>query len=129
MDKIKGPPGVGLRPDEYRRPVSHSPPAGLALSYRETFFAMQPVDAVDPRGLAVPPQQDEQPSVDEASTRVGKVTQPAAQVRVRQPAGSGNGPSSDPPPRGCRPDVPTVSSQPVDACRHGLGRPRGEPAA
>jgi hypothetical protein len=33
---------------------------------------------VDPRRLALPPQQDEQPAIAETPPFVGKVTQPAA---------------------------------------------------
>ena len=36
-------------------------PCGLSLADRETFFAVEPIDPVDPRRLALAAQQDEEP--------------------------------------------------------------------
>ncbi len=44
MDEIQRPACVGRRLDEDRRPRSH----GTPLLQREAFFAIEPVDAVDP---------------------------------------------------------------------------------
>lgn len=54
----------------------------------EPFLAIKPVDPVDPRRLALPPQQDEQPAVVETPLLVGQIAQPAAQSHVWRAAGA-----------------------------------------
>ncbi len=46
-----------------------------ARAHREAFFAIKPVDAVDARGLARLPQQDEQPTISETLPLVGEIAQ------------------------------------------------------
>ena len=49
------------------------------------FLPIKPVDAVDPRWLALPPQQDEQATIAETPPLIGKIAQPGTQNRVRRP--------------------------------------------
>jgi len=42
------------------------------------------VDAVDPRWLALPPQQDEQPAIAEPPTLIGELAQPSPELRIRR---------------------------------------------
>ena len=58
-------------------------PLALPLARRQAFFAIEPVDAVDPGSFAVLPQQDEQPTIAEAPTGVGEIAQLRPKLRVR----------------------------------------------
>ena len=78
MDKIQRPAGVGNRLDQ------DWPPPSLPLARRQAFFAIEPVDAVDPGSFAVLPQQDEQPTIAEAPTGVGEIAQLRPKLRVRR---------------------------------------------
>src|SRR5690606_3026085 len=48
---------------------------------------VEPIDAVDARRLALPPEQDEQTPIAEAPTLIGKVPQPAAQFGLWRATG------------------------------------------
>lgn len=48
------------------------------------FLAVEPIDAVDPRRLALASEQDEQPPIAEAPALIGEVAQPATQLRLRR---------------------------------------------
>jgi len=41
------------------------------------------VDVVDPRWLAIPPQQDEQPAIAEPAAFIGKLSQSGTKLNVR----------------------------------------------
>src|SRR6516165_2221715 len=56
VDKIQRPAGVGRRLDQDRRPRSCGAPTRSTLADREALFAIEAIDAVDPRGLAILPQ-------------------------------------------------------------------------
>jgi len=86
MDEIQGPARVGLRFHNDRRPRAHGPAARTPLAHREAFFPIQPIDAIDPRRLALLPQQDEQPPIAEALAPVGKLTQLRSQSGIWRPA-------------------------------------------
>jgi len=58
-------------------------------------FAVEPIDAVDPRWLALAAQQDEQTPVAETPALIGQRTQTAAQLGVRRAAASDSGSSCD----------------------------------
>jgi hypothetical protein len=66
--------------DQDRGAGSNGPPSGSALAHRQPFLPIEPVDAIDARGLALPPQQDEQPPVAEPATLIGELAQTAAQL-------------------------------------------------
>jgi hypothetical protein len=63
MDKVEGPPCIGPRLDKDRGPCAKRLAARFAFTDRQPFLAVEPVDAVDARRLALAPEQDEQPSV------------------------------------------------------------------
>ena len=86
MDKIQRPAGVRPGLDQDRRPRPHGAPPSPTLAHREAFLAIEPVDAVDARGLALLPQQDEQPAIAEALALVGEIAQLRPQFGVRRPA-------------------------------------------
>jgi len=56
VDKIQRPAGVGRRLDQDRRPRSCGAPTRPTLADRKALFAIEAIDAVDPRGLAILPQ-------------------------------------------------------------------------
>ena len=86
VDKIQRPARVGDRLDEDRRPCSDGAPPRPPFAHRETFFPIEPVDAVDPGRLAVLAQQDEQPPIAKALPLVGKIAQLRPKLRVRRSA-------------------------------------------
>ena len=75
----------GLRFHEQGSPDANGPLAALALAHPQPFLPVEPVDAVDARRLALPPQQDEQPAVAEPPALIGKVSQPLPELRLRRP--------------------------------------------
>jgi hypothetical protein len=77
--------GPGLHQDRSSGP--HGLAASAPLADGEPFLAIKPVDPIDPRRLALPPQQDEQPAVAKTSPLVGDVAQPATESRFRRTAG------------------------------------------
>ncbi len=79
VDEVERPACVDPGLDQDRRPRSHRPAPGSALAHRQSFLAVEAIDAVDARRLALPPQQDEQPSVAETATLIGEITQSGAQ--------------------------------------------------
>ena len=87
VDEIQRPAGVGDRLDGDRRPRPHGTPPRPPLAHRKAFFAIEPVDAVDPGRLSLLAKQDKQPSVAEALALVGEVTQLQSKLRIRRPAG------------------------------------------
>src|SRR6185312_10709712 len=50
--------------------------AGAPLADRKPFLPIKPVDAIDPRRLTLPPQQDEQPAITEPPAFIGKLAEP-----------------------------------------------------
>ncbi len=86
VDEIQRPAGVGDRLDEDRRPRSHGAPPRPTLAHREAFFAVEPVDAVDPGRFAVLAQQDEQPSIAEPLPLIGEIAQLRPKFCVRRSA-------------------------------------------
>src|ERR1700733_14179055 len=67
-------------------PATQGAPPSPSLAHREAFFAIKPVDAVDARGLAPLPQQDEQPTISETPPLVGEIAQLRPKLRVGRPA-------------------------------------------
>ena len=63
VHEVDRPACVDLGLDQDRRACSHGRPPGAALANCQTFLVVEPVDAIDARRLALPPQQDEQPSI------------------------------------------------------------------
>jgi hypothetical protein len=86
MDEIHRPASVRLGFDQDRRPRPHGAPPSPPLADRETFFAIEPVDAVDPRRFAVLPQQDEQLTISETLPLVGEIALLGPKLRVWRPA-------------------------------------------
>ena len=86
VDEIHGPAGVGDRLDQYRRPRPHGAAPSAALTHREAFLPIQPIDAVDPRRFALLAQQDEQPPIAKALALIGESLEPRPQFRVRRSA-------------------------------------------
>ncbi len=84
VDEVRGPARIRLRLDQDWRTRTHGLAAGAALAHREPLFAIEPVDAVDARRLALAPEQDEQPPVSKASPLVGEIAKPDAKLRVRR---------------------------------------------
>src|ERR1700689_5281144 len=69
-----------------RAPRRPAPPPSPSLAHRQAFFAIKPVDAVDARGLALLPQQDEQSPIAEALPFVGEIAQMRPKFCVRRSA-------------------------------------------
>ena len=86
MYEIHRPASVRLGFDQDRRPRPHGASPSPSLAHREAFFAIKPVDAVDARGLALLPQQDEQPTISETLPLVGEIAQLRPKLRVWRPA-------------------------------------------
>src|SRR3984957_10958512 len=86
MDEIHRPTSVRLGFDQDRRPRPHGAPPSPSLAHRQAFFAIKPVDAVDARGLALLPQQDEQSPIAEALPFVGEIAQMRPKFCVRRSA-------------------------------------------
>ena len=84
MHEVERPAGIGLGLGKNGTPGADGPLAALALAYAKAFLAVEPADAVDAGGLALPPEQDEQPAVTEPAPRVGKIAQPYPQRRLRR---------------------------------------------
>src|SRR5690606_4027738 len=82
MDEVHRPAGIGLCLDEDRSPSADGAAARTALAHNQAFLAIKAIDPVDPRPLAFPPQQDEQPPIAEAPAHIGEVAQPVAQRAV-----------------------------------------------
>jgi hypothetical protein len=70
---IERPSRVALRLEQDRRPCPDRTTSGATPADGETVLAIAAVDPVDARGLALPPQQDEQPPVAEATPLVGEL--------------------------------------------------------
>src|SRR5277367_570556 len=82
MDEVDRPASVRLGFDQDRRPRPHGAPPSPPLAHGQAFFAIKPVDAVDARGLARLPQQDEQPTISETLSLVGEIAQLRPKLRV-----------------------------------------------
>ena len=80
MDEVERPACVGPGLDQDRRACSDRPAPGSALADRQSFLPVEPVDAIDAGGLALPPQQNEQPPVAEPAALIGKLAQTGAQL-------------------------------------------------
>src|SRR5690606_38534706 len=87
VHEVQRPARVRPGLDQDRSPRAHRASPRPALAHRQPFLAVEPVDAVDAGWLTLPPEQDEQSPVAEAPALIGKLTQPAAQFRLRRPAG------------------------------------------
>jgi len=59
-------------------------PSGAALLHRQPLLAVEPIDAVLARRLALAAQQDEQPAIAETAARVRQFAQALAKGRVRR---------------------------------------------
>ena len=66
-----------------RQPVGAPTPAN-----RQALLTIKPVDPVQARGLAFPPQQHKQPPIAETTPLVSQLAQPAPQGRIIRPAGA-----------------------------------------
>ena len=86
MDKIQRPTGVRPGFDQDWRPCANGAPTCSPLTHDKAFLTVEPVNAVDPRGLALLTQQNEQPSIAEALPLVGQIAQLRPKFRVRGPA-------------------------------------------
>src|ERR1700758_3823854 len=85
MDEIHRPASVRLGFDQDRRPRPHGAPPSPSLARRQAFFAIEPVDAVDSKRLAVLAQQDEQAPIAEAPPRVSEIAQLHPKLGVWRP--------------------------------------------
>ena len=85
VDEIERPARVGLGFDQDRRPHPHGASTRPTLAHRQTFLAIEPVDAILARRLALLPQQNEQPPVAEAPALVGQFVQPGSQLGLGGP--------------------------------------------
>jgi hypothetical protein len=86
MDEIHRPASVRLGFDQDRRPRPHGAPPSPSLAHRQAFFAIKPVDAVDARGSALLPQQDEQPTISKTLPLVGEIARLRPKLPGRRPA-------------------------------------------
>ncbi|KPH04677.1 hypothetical protein AOG23_31720 [Rhizobium acidisoli] len=57
MNEIQLPAGIGFRFDQDRGARADSMPPGFPVANEKSFFAIERVDAVDPRRLSLPPKQ------------------------------------------------------------------------
>lgn len=73
MDEIQRPACIGPCLDQDRCPRSDRLAPRLPLAHRQPFFAVEPIDPIDPRGLALAAQQHEQAPVAEPPALVGQV--------------------------------------------------------
>src|SRR5690606_26690194 len=80
----------GVRPglDQDRRSRADGATTGAALAHRQAFLAVEPVDPVLARRLALTSQQHEQPAIAEPSPLDSQGAQPLPQRRVRLSAGA-----------------------------------------
>ena len=85
MYEVERPAGIRPCLHRQRSPDANRPLAALALANPQPFLPLEPIDPVDARCLALPPQQDEKPSVAKPSALVGKVSQPLPEFRLRWP--------------------------------------------
>jgi hypothetical protein len=74
MHKVQRPAGIRPCLNKDRRSCSNSAPSGSSLAHAETLLSVEPVDAVDPRGLTALAQENEQPTITKASPFIGEVT-------------------------------------------------------
>lgn len=72
VDEVQRPAGVGPGLHQDRGPGPHSLAVSPPLADGEPLFPIKPVDPVNPRRLALPPQQDERPAVAEPPPFVGE---------------------------------------------------------
>jgi hypothetical protein len=86
VDEVERPARVDLSLDQDRCACPDRSAPGSALANCQPFLAVYPVDAVDARRLSLFPQQNEQPSIAEPASSVGKVAQTGAQLNIRRPA-------------------------------------------
>ena len=85
IDEVERPARVRPFFHRDRHPDATGFAAGAALAHRKPFLPIEPVDAVDPRPLALPPQQDEQATIAEPSALIGKAAQPCPFETSRPP--------------------------------------------
>jgi len=84
MDEIQRPARIGPCLDQERRSRSDRLAPGLPFAHCQAFLAVEPIDPVNPRGLALAAQQHEKPPVAEPTTFVGQFAQPIAQHHFRR---------------------------------------------
>ena len=82
VDKVQRPAGIGPCLNEDRRSCSYGSSSRPPLTHTETFLPIEPVYAVDPRGLTALAQQNEQAPIAKPLALVGKIPQPRPQLRV-----------------------------------------------
>jgi hypothetical protein len=75
VNKVQGPASIELGFHEDRCPHAHGPPPGASLADGKALFAIEPVDAIDPGGLALAAQEDEQVPIAEPPSFIGQIAQ------------------------------------------------------
>jgi len=86
VHEVERPAGVGPGLDKHGGSDADSPLAAFAPANTEPFFAVEPVNAVDARWLALPSQQDEQAPIAEPAPLIGQIAQPGPQFPLRRPS-------------------------------------------
>lgn len=86
VNKVQRPADVRPSLNQDGGPRSQGFASASALAHHQSLLAIEPVDAIDPRWLALTPQQDEQPPITEPPALVGQLPQPDAQPGVGGPA-------------------------------------------
>ena len=85
VHEVERPARVRHRRRSQRRPRPDGATAAFALAHRKALGAIEPVDLVAARRLAVASQQHVQPPVAEAMTRMSEIAQPRPQRHVVRP--------------------------------------------
>ena len=85
MDEVGGPARVRSGFDQDRRACAHSLASGPPLAHGQPFLAVESMDTVDARGLALA-SEDEQPPTAQPPSFVGQLAQPGANFGIRRPA-------------------------------------------
>ena len=82
VDEIQRPACIGPRLDQERCPCPDRLAPSLPFVHRQPFLAIQTVDPIDPGGLALAAQQEEESPIAEPTAFIGEFSQPPTQFRV-----------------------------------------------
>ena len=82
MHEVGRPAGICLHLDEDWSPGPDCLAPRPSFAHQKAFFLIEPVVKVDARGLALPPQKDEQPTIAKPTPLVCEVAQPRAKFGV-----------------------------------------------
>lgn len=86
VDKIERPARIRLLLDENRRSRAYRAAASAALAHAQALLAIEPVNAIDARRLALLQQQNKQPSVAKTATSIGQIAKLCPKLGVGRPS-------------------------------------------